>query len=362
MRISHVISMPAAGGAETFVRDLAIEMATAGHDVHVMFLESAIESGRDPAFAREFLASLKLAGVEVGFLGRRCRRNPFAGIRRMRAHVKMWAPDVIHAHLYYGAIFAAFTRSRLIYTHHNIVLRVPKALYRWFLDRHVRAYVGICDACTRMLRSVSRGRVVRIDNAVSPHRILARASGDARRVVPRVISVGRLSAQKDYAMLLRAVSTLDDLDFTLKIVGEGPERNMLERLVSELHLDHKVALTGNSTQVAELLSRSDLFVMSSAWEGLPIALIEATLAGLPVLVTNVGGCSEVVRETGNGVVVDPGNPVEYAVHLRELLESPGLREALSKNARENSGRYRLDVAVDRHLALYSQVIRDAEAA
>ena len=96
--------------------------------------------------------------------------------------------------------------------------------------------------------------------------------------------------------------------------------------------------------------------MSSAWEGMPIALIEATLVGLPSVLTNVGGCAELLHETCSGLVVDDMSPEAYATALRRIVNDTELRESMAANARKYAGRYELETAVRAHVDLYHEII------
>src|SRR5690554_2149785 len=155
MKILHIISSAASGGAEVYVKDLSKSMSDQGHDVFVVFLDRASESGRDVEFEASFLAELDQYGVGYGFLKRVCRKNPLKGVLRLFKFRRKFRPDIIHSHLYYGAIFSLFQLGTPhIYTHHNIKLNARPIIYK-FLDLRTSAYVGICHACTRLLRGVA---------------------------------------------------------------------------------------------------------------------------------------------------------------------------------------------------------------
>lgn len=361
MRIMHFISSPAAGGAEVYVRDLAIHMANSGHQVFIVFLESAIETGRNKSFEEAFLHALKEHGIDTGFIGANTRKNPLAGILRLRKWVSLFKPDILHCHLYYAAVFAVFSEARnIVYTHHNIELNAPKRIYQ-FLDFRIRAYVGICHACKLLLESVTRKPVTRIDNGVAIERIIPKSiNPDSQNDAPTIIVVGRLTAQKNLALFLQAVKLLEHLPFNVIIAGEGEDRPALEKYVHDEDLGSRISFLGNVNNIPELLHSSDIFAMSSAWEGLPISQIEATLTGLPVIVTHVGGCSEIVHQCMNGIVVDELEAKEYAQCLARLIESPELRRQLSSNALRYSGSYRLEHAASRHLDLYTSLIAQGE--
>ncbi|MGM1051924.1 MAG: glycosyltransferase [Pseudomonadota bacterium] len=355
MKIMHIISSAASGGAEIYVKDLSKAMSEKGHDVFIVFLDRASESGRDAEFEAAFLTELNQYGVEYGFLGCICRRNPIKGIFGLYKFCRDFNPDIIHSHLYYGAIFSLFQLGvQHVYTHHNIKLNAKPFLYK-FLDMRTSAYVGICHACEGLLNTVTKKEVVKIDNGVDSARIIPKKEYVPNRPL-QIASVGTLSIQKNHQLLFRAISRLVDHDFFLTVAGEGSQTVKLRQLVADLGIGHKVEFIGNSNNVKQLLHDSDLFVMSSAWEGLPIVQIEATLTGLPVLVTNVGGCSEIVVSVGNGLVAKVELD-DYTEKLKQLIENESLRLRFHRHAIENSSHYTVINAVESHLELYGRLTK-----
>jgi len=356
MRILHFISSPAAGGAEIYVRDLSILMSRKGHDVHIVFLESAEESGRNLEFEKLFLESLISERITYSFIGKESRRKPWLGGMRFRRIVKSFKADVIHCHLYFALFFSFFVfKIPIIYTHHNFKLGLPKFFYQFF-DLKVRAYVAICSACRNLLDSHGR-TLVQINNAVWKDRIATQKVGqyEAKSEVICVF-VGSLCEQKNLSLMLKAFAAIHSVGVRLLIVGEGPEKKPLMQLVSSLGIVHQVDFLGNSSNVKKILAESDVFLMSSAWEGLPIALIEATLSGLPVIVTNVGGCAEVVHRCANGFVVDGFEVDDYSTALNKMIDNKKLRKFFSKNALDFSDEFEIDNSVNKHLELYSQML------
>ena len=357
MRVLHAISSAAAGGAEIYVRDLSIEMVRAGHEVFILFLDRASEAERDGGFEAEFLKQLDDNGIEYGFIGASARKKPWLGVKAMRKAVSYFSPDIVHCHLYYAAIFSLFLKNtKVVYTHHNIKLGASSLLYK-LLDLKVSRYIGICLACKKLLESISRRKVVRIDNGVSPERVRKkqRVAGQGDEDV-KLLSVGRLSDQKNLSLLIASLARLEDQKYRLKIAGEGALREELVRLADEKGISGRVEFLGNVSNVDELLYDADVFVMSSAWEGLPIAQIEATLSGLPVVVTNVGGCSEIVHKVCNGIVVDELIESSYSQALEMMIDNHGLRGSFSHNALAYSGDYLIKASAYKHLALYEDAL------
>jgi glycosyltransferase involved in cell wall biosynthesis len=200
--------------------------------------------------------------------------------------------------------------------------------------------------------------VVRIDNGVSTERLqFARQRSGEESTALTLLAVGRLIPYKNYNLLLRALAAIPaDLDWRLLVAGEGAEGARLIELSAELGIGRKVNFLGNVSDIAALFADADIFVMSSSAEGLPIALIEATLVGLPVIVTNVGGCAEVVHAACNGLVVDDLSVAAFSEALRRIMEDRSLRDSFSHNGRKYGSRYELDTAVRRHLELYASLM------
>ena len=355
MKITHFISSPASGGAEVYVKDLSIAMVKLGHAVHVLFLSNASDIGRDCLYEEKFLTDLTNNGVKYSFIGNRARKNPFFGIIQLRKHIKNFKPNIFHCHLYYALIFSLFVSgTKIVYTHHNIVLRLSSIWYRVF-DFKVSAYVGICHACNDMLTSISNKKVLNINNAVSVKRVMPKLEYN-QNITPMIFMVGRFSPQKNYMFLLDVINQLKSQRFIVKIAGEGPEFKVFNHAIQERGLEDKIELLGNISNVADYMHEADIFAMTSSWEGLPISLIEATLSGLPCIVTDVGGCGEVISDCKNGFVIKSSYAHDYAIKLDALLDSFELRKELSKNALHLSKPYTIDSAVVKHIELYGSIL------
>lgn len=354
MKLMHFIAAPAAGGAEVYVKDLCKAMVKQGHEVHLVFLSRAEEIGRDLVYEERYLKEITSLGISFSFMPQGSRRRIIRSGWLLRKIVADFSPDILHCHLYYALLFSFFVPAvPVVYTHHNIVLRVPSFMYRIF-DFRTAAYVGISLACSNLLRSVSGKLVKNINNGIDFCRVLPVT--DRRRSSPRIAMVGTLCEQKNYDLFLEAAAMLGDLNFSVTIAGEGEIKDRLLRKSKELGLGNTVSFLGNISNVKDFLSNSDIFAMSSSWEGLPISLLEATAAGLPAIVTNVGGCSEVVHFCQSGVVVDDPTPQSYSVALRSLIESHASRCFYGENACRYSTEYSIEGSAARHLSLYHQLI------
>lgn len=361
MRILHVISSPASGGAEVYVKDLVLEMKAKGYYVAIAFLNRAIEVGRSQEYEDQFLSELQVADIPYFFIGYEARKKPWLGVLRVRKYVKDNNINIYHSHLPYGVVFAALLRVPCIYTHHTITARLNKFQY-FIFNKIVDCYIGISKKCTEKLTEYTGRSVITIRNGVSFSKIYKKEFLRNRDIV-NAISVGRIQPQKNYFGMVDIVSMLPEKilsKFQLKIAGEGPDKDKLLEYIESKELSNIIKLLGNRSDIPELLARSDVFLMSSELEGLPIALIEAAATGLPCLVTDVGGCSEVIEGCENGFYIKVDDFEGYLEKLIKLISDKELRNKLSQSALEKSHVFSIENSANEHLALYNKVLREID--
>ena len=360
MRILHLISAPTAGGAEVYVKDLAKEMVRLGHRPFIGFVNRAGDIGRDEDFESRFLRELEQAGIPYFVVGYECRRNPVLGAVRVRRFCAAHGIEVYHSHLHYALVFGALLRVPHVHTHHNIVPDAGRLVYKLF-NQLVDCYIGISEICAEALAKFSGRAVTEIFNAVDPSKLKrAQLPGPGAGGQLKCIAVGRIQEQKNYALLVDGINLLpteirDSLH--VSIAGEGPPGDVsaLKQAIGDAGLNETITLLGNRDNIPELLAKSHLFLMSSAWEGLPISLLEASVTGLPFIATDVGGCREIAAKCGNGVIVPPGNARAMASAIERLVLDRGKLRALAQNAHSNSGYFAIARAAQEHLKLYSRL-------
>jgi glycosyltransferase involved in cell wall biosynthesis len=365
LRVVHAISSPAAGGAEVYVKDLATELAREGHRPAILFLSRSADIGRSSAFEEEFLRHLDAIAIPYAFLGHECRRNPLLGMLRTRRFVHLQRADIYHSHLKYSLLFGAGLGRPHVHTHHNVLRHAPGWMWPLF-NGLVDAWIGISDRCAEQLRTFAGQPVATIRNAVDPRRLgaePARVRCAGGNGVVRCIAVGAPGEQKNFSLLVDAFGLLPAevlRQVRLDIVGEGaPEAtSALADRIEAAGLRETIRLVGASNHVAGMFHSADLFLLSSAWEGMPIALLEASMTGLPFIATDVGGCAEVARVCGNGVIVPPADATAFAAALSGLLADRGRIEALSRSAIANSGLFSINKSATAHLALYERLLQE----
>lgn len=191
-------------------------------------------------------------------------------------------------------------------------------------------------------------KVKTIYPAFDLERIKAR-SHDVRRDnrVPVICSIGRLTTQKDFALLIRAFYFVRrQCDAVLKIGGTGPEKAALESLANELGLKEDISFLGFVEYAEEVIASSDLFVMTSIWEGFPATLVESMVLGTPVVSVNCeSGPAELIEDGISGVLVDNRDPEAIGDAIIRMIKEPQVRRAMSLKAQESVKRFSLDRTV-----------------
>lgn len=150
----------------------------------------------------------------------------------------------------------------------------------------------------------------------------------------KIVTAGRLMPQKNQKMMIRAFAEVvkKHPDYQLVVYGNGPSRDELESLCSELGVVDSVLLPGNVADIHERIKSAEIFVLSSDYEGMPNALIEAMCMGIPVISTKVSGATDLIEDHKNGLLVELDNQPEFEKAMLELIENKELMQTLAENA------------------------------
>jgi len=364
MRIVQVTESLEIGGAERVVVTLANELARR-HDCSVICLK------QQGALAAD------LAGVPVSCIDKREGNDPGAVLRLARA-LRRARAEVVHSHDWGGyldVMMAAWLARVPVAAHtvHGKYMAYPpgrlaafKKSLRHFCERraarrygnvicvsdalraHVAEEVGLPESATR---TIVNGVAVR---PLARERV-------AQPGAARLVSVGRLAAVKNIALLIRAFAPLAARwpQLSLSIVGDGPERGALEKLAVELGLTGAVHFLGFRSDIDELLAQSDVFVLTSLSEGIPMSILEAMKSGLPVVATRVGGVPATVADGETGVLVDSGDERALTRALATLIEHPRSAQAMGE---AGHARAAAQFSVDAMVSAYESVYRGAGSA
>ncbi|MBO3461945.1 glycosyltransferase family 4 protein [Aetokthonos hydrillicola Thurmond2011] len=176
---------------------------------------------------------------------------------------------------------------------------------------------------------------------------------------PRLIMVARFNEQKDQATLLNAIALLSNHTLHLDLVGSGSSLSSCKALAQSLGIADRVSFLGDRTDVSELLTQSQIFILSTHYEGLPISILEAMRAGLPIVATNVNGVPEEIVHSETGLLVPPKDVQLLADALSTLIQSPDLRQQMGKAGRQ---KFVQEFTVERMIAetrtIYEQILKN----
>lgn len=367
MRITLLSTSMSHGGAENQVFLLAKSFKARGHEVQVLSLLPP----------EAFEAELADLGIPYRHLGMARRAADPRALWRLARAVRIHRSEVVHSHLIHANLVARVARPLLgvpvlINTAHNAIEAGPRLerFYRW-TDRLATLTTNVShDAVKRYLDvGLSRpGKIRYMPNGLDLARFARDpAVGAAKRSELGLatgdflwLAVGRLEEQKDYPTMLAAMVRALGLrpDARLLVVGVGPLQDALEREAGVLGLGDAVRFLGIRKDVPALMSAADGYLMSSAWEGLPMVLLEASAAGLPIVATDVGGNREVVLDRRSGYLTVAGDPQALATAMAELMQTPvGEREMMGEAGRRHVlATYELEAVVDGWLALYQALL------
>lgn len=175
----------------------------------------------------------------------------------------------------------------------------------------------------------------------------------------RIIAVGRLAYQKNYPMMFRAFAKVhhDFPDWQLVVYGNGPQKDEIRGVIERLGMEGHIILAGKSDHVVEEMNKSSLFVMSSDYEGMSNALLEAVCVGLPVISTDVSGARDLITEGVNGYIVPVGNERALTLALSSMLSSPEKMDEMGRQSKALAPRFREEQIVGQWEELIKKVVR-----
>lgn len=369
MRVLHLVGRSHRRGAEQVARELAVELDAQGHHDRLRAVSLGHEGDRTP--------DLEPLVAHVGQRPAQLLR----AVRALRADLRRQPVDVVLAHGAAAAYVAALASRSLGARGPAVVWqttsglsapsfgRVQRTFWRLALPG-VHGAVALTDAIGRELRDFGYlGPLRAIPNARRSERFAGLdrpAASQALReelgLGPDVALIGLVGYLVEVKQPAHAVAVLADvraagIDAHLVVVGAGPlEAEVREAARSAAVVDH-VHLLGHRDDVEQILGGLDVLVLTSRFEGVPGVLVEAAMAGCPVVTYPVGDVAEVVVHEETGVIAADASPRAAAAAVADLLADPGRRVALGAAARERSRAFAMDVVVAR----YEELLRDVVA-
>jgi glycosyltransferase involved in cell wall biosynthesis len=372
LHIVHGVLSLDVGGLERIVLSLTRKACQQGHRVSIVCVERRGRLG----------VEAEAEGATVVSLSKPPGRNR-EYVDRAAAALTALRPDVLHTHQigaawYLGRAAHSLGNLPVLHTEHGDALARSSSWWKaaktrllmWdtarFIQRFCCVSSEIVDAVTRWW-TVPRAKVEVVANGIQaevplnlPAPAVIRGSLGIPEGAHVVGTVGRLTGVKQQDLLVRAVANIRERhpDIRLLIVGEGPERERLEVLSAKLGLTGRVHFAGYQPRPEEYLGVMTVFALTSRSEGFPVSLLEAWLAGIPTVCSQVGGIPNVVTHGVNGLLFPCSDQAALTSSLCQLLEDQSLRERLAgAGLRAVRDRYSIECVASAYEARYRELIR-----
>lgn len=369
-RVLYLAHTLAVGGAEEMVLNL-VRYLPDEYERAVVCIDQPGPMGEE----------IRRTGVPFRSLGLRPGlRRPF-DLLRLQAAIHEIEPTIVHTFLLTASLYGRFAAMQagvpvIIGTEVNIYERkqaLHRAAERWLM-RGTAAVIASAESVRDFYIEqvhADPDKVVVIYNAVDWSQLQTTGTREAFRAgigapndAPLAGIIARLTEQKAHRVLFEAMASRPDLaSLHLLVVGDGELRDELRRRVEQLNLTARVHFAGARRDLGNVLAAIDMFVMPSLWEGLPLSLVLAMGAGLPVVASRVAGIPEVVADGSTGLLVSPGDVTQLAGAMARLVSQDALRRQLGAAARAFARpRFGADGYIASMTALYDRLLSARQAA
>jgi glycosyltransferase involved in cell wall biosynthesis len=325
------------GGAQSHVSTLVASLQADGYRVDVIAGSAGI-----------WTDALAAEGVTVHVLERMTRSiNPLRDlrtIRELRVLLEAIGPDLVHAHSSKAGLVARLAAIQAgipcVFTAHGWAFTEGVSLPKRMVFRTIEQVMAplaariVCvsafDRALALRAWMSGNRVMTVYNGVADIDASLLATPESGTPV-RAIMVARFASQKAQRQLVEAAAGIPDLH--IDFVGTGPTQAAIRDLVETVGMANRVRFLGERSDVPALLAASQIFVLTSNFEGFPMSTLEAMRASLPVVVSDVGGAAEAVEDAVSGYVIERGNVAQLRERLALLVSKPERRALMGANAR-----------------------------
>lgn len=361
-KVLYLVTKSNFGGAQRYVYDLATSLPNDQFD-------PVVACGGNGELVK------RLTEAQIPVIGIPSLERDIMFIKEIRALfsimdvVRSARPDILHVNSSKAGALGAFAGrllgiKKIIFTIHGWPFREKRSfLWRVFvwsasLVTLIFSTQAIAVSKKDFEDSPWRKKTIYIKNGIRPFETKPRA--EARALLSRtpvdnelwVGTIAELTRNKGIDILINVAQSTEDSRFV--VIGDGEERERLGKLVETLEIKDRVTLRGNIPDAYHLLSAFDIFILPSRKEGLPYTVLEAGVAGLPVIASAVGGVPEIIRNGETGILVPPEDEKAFSEAIKSLLEHPEKRTWLGRNLRALVEReYSFAKMLEETLAVYT---------
>ncbi len=354
MKIIQVIPWFGMGGAEIMCENLTNALTEMGHQVIVISLynKQSVISNR-----------MEKNGINIKYLDKK-KGFDISMFFKIKKILKAEKPDVIHTHLYsikYAMIAAIFTKiPKKIHTVHSIAQKeagkASKIVNKWLFKHHNVTPVALSKVVKNTIIDVYKiknDKIPIIFNGVPLDKCIIKNNYQIDSCI-NVVHVGRFSEVKNHIEMVKAAMILHQTytNIIFSFIGDGELKENIKNLIQENHAEDYIKVLGATDNIYPFLTKADLFLLPSIYEGMPMSIIEAMGTGLPIVASNVGGIPDMIKDMQNGLLCDP-NDISIAAKLDKFINDQQLRELCGKNALLSSNRFSAKLMALEYLKLYS---------
>ncbi len=363
MKILHVITRGEIGGAQVVVMNLVKNMPQG--------FTAVVAAGEEGFLEQE----CERNGVSFRLVPHLIRNiNPFSDVIALFHLVSLIREekfDIVHCHTSKAGVLARvaawITGTPTVFTAHTWSFDEGVSKIRRVAAVPIERFAALIGGPIIAVSEANRTKALR-NRITSPDKIVRiwlgipdsgwHATPAGHDPVTMIMSA-RFASQKDHALLLSALTKTTG-NWKVKLLGDGPLLAEVKESVERLGLENRVSCLGNRTDVAELLAESDIFVLSTKWEGLPVSILEAMRAGLPIVATDVGGVAEMVKDGEQGFLTRRGDAEQLRDRIQCLVDSPTLRAKMGASARAKfAADFQMETCIRKHVALYRRCLAKA---
>ncbi|MCM3453728.1 glycosyltransferase [Heyndrickxia oleronia] len=354
INLSIVIPSLDTGGAESMAYQLAKKIDKDIFNLNFICLYSS----NGTPFEKELINS----GVNITHLNKKLGFSLITFLRLWK-QLKIHHSNLVHTHLgacLYAFPWTLFHNKKLVHTVHNVPLKELPFLHRIILKILYRSKkaipIAISDTIQRQISTYYQLKTENIQVVYNPVNtdLFIPSKTTVNNGGIKFICVARLVNQKNHFTLLKAFSVVNKKipTSTLLLAGDGELMEELKKAAIKLNISKHVVFLGNVENIPMLLQTSDIFVLSSIYEGLPMTILEAMGAKLPVIATRVGGLPDIVK--GNGILVEPNDSNGLASAMIQLAGDKHLRQKMGCLGFEMSKKYDISIIANQYEAIYKK--------
>ncbi|MEG1737733.1 MAG: glycosyltransferase [Odoribacter sp.] len=367
LRILQIINNLGSGGAEKLISDFSSLISQREYHIEVLLLK------RQDSL---YIELLQESGVKVKCLSEFSLYS-LSHIFKIRQYIRKGNFDIVHVHIFPALYFAALAsflgigKAKLCFTEHNTTnKRMENKLFH-LIDKWIYTFYQSVICITDEVKSNIQSHLqndkidyVTVLNGVNlnsfelPLKSSKESlfSGFSDKTI--ITMVARFSEQKDQFTVIQSMNFLPE-NIHLLLVGEGPLKDSLYKIADESNLLDRIHFFGLRKDVPDILRLSDIGVLSSNWEGMPLAGIEIMAAGIPFIGSDVPGINELVNVNPNaGLLFKKGNSEELALHINQLLNDSEYYAQRANACKKQAQEYSIEKMVDGYLNVYERMLNE----